>query len=162
MNQNAAPSGISPVQRARAWYALLLIVFGMFAVRLFYLQVIRYDYYKKAAQSDQLKEYAVPAVRGSITAQLGDQTVPLVLNQKLYTLYADPTLVKDASHVAEKLQGVIGGNTDDLTKKLKTGQTRYVVLKKRVTPEQNKKLLAFKFPGVGTQEQDYRTYPQGT
>jgi cell division protein FtsI/penicillin-binding protein 2 len=31
-----------------------------------------------------------------------------------------------------------------------------------VTPEQNKKLLAFKFPGVGTQEQDYRTYPQGT
>src|SRR5258707_14086077 len=33
----------SPVQRVRIWYALLLVVFGLFSVRVFYLQVIRHD-----------------------------------------------------------------------------------------------------------------------
>lgn len=161
MNQTPAPTNASPVQRVRIWYAVLLVVFGIFAVRVFYLQVIRYDYYKKAAQNDQLKEYTVPAVRGTISAQLGDQTVPIVLNQKLYTLYADPTIVKSASAVADKLQPIIGGSTDSITAQLKTADTRYVILKKKLTPSQSKQILAYKFPGVGTQEQDYRTYPQG-
>lgn len=161
MNQQPA-SVADPVQRVRVWYALLLAVFGIFAVRVFYLQVIRYDYYKNAARSDQLKQYTIPAERGIITAHFGDGTVPIVLNQKLYTLYADPTIVKHADTAAAKLQPVIGGNVDAIAKLLKTKGTRYVVLKKKLTPAQNKKVLAFKLPGVGTLEQDYRTYPQGT
>src|SRR6185369_13289312 len=124
MNQQPA-SVTDPVQRVRIWYALLLVVFGIFAVRVFYLQVIRYDYYKQAARSDQLKQYVVPAERGVVTAQLGGQDVPIVLNQKLYTLYADPTIVKDAGRAAGKLQPIIGGNTDDIEKLLKKPGTRY-------------------------------------
>lgn len=152
----------SPVQRVRIWYALLLVVFGVFSVRVFYLQVIRHDYYKKAALSDQLKQYTVPAERGIISARLGDATVPIVLNQKLYTLYADPTMVKHAEKVAAKLQPIIGGNVDDITKALSSKATRYRVLAKRLTPAQSDKILGYKFAGVGTEEQDYRTYPQGT
>jgi cell division protein FtsI/penicillin-binding protein 2 len=162
MNQQPASGAVNSVQRVRVWYALLLLVFGLFALRVFYLQVIRYDYYKKAAASDQLKQYEVPASRGVISAQLGDGTVPIVLNQKLYTLYADPTIVKNPGTVAAKLQPIIGGKVDDIEKLLKTKDTRYVVLGKKLTPAQNTKILAFKFPGVGTQEQDYRTYPQGS
>jgi len=149
------------VQRARIWYALLLVVFGTFALRVFYLQVIRHDYYKRAALSDQLKQYSVPAERGIITAHLGDGTVPIVLNQKLYTLYADPTVVKHPQQVADKLQPIVGGNVDGLADKLRTGGTRYVVLKQKLTNVQSKKVLGYKLPGVGAEEQDYRTYPQG-
>ena len=159
---NQQPVGIDPVQRVRIWYALLLVIFGIFAIRLFYLQVIRYDYYKKAALSDQLKQYVVPAERGTISAHLGDSTVPIVLNQKLYTLYADPTVVKKADEAAAKLQPIIGGNVDDIAKKLTAKQTRYVVLKKKLTPAQSDKVLSYKYAGIGTVEQDYRTYPQGT
>src|SRR6478609_4027804 len=113
----------SPVQRARLWYAMLLIIFGVFVARAFYLQVIRHDYYSKLAANSQLKEYVVQAPRGTISAHMGDQTVPLVLNQKLFTLYVDPTLVKHPDDVAEKLQRVIGGNTDDIEKKLRTKET---------------------------------------
>lgn len=149
------------MQRARIWYALLLVVFGTFALRVFYLQVIRHDYYKRAALSDQLKQYSVPAERGIITAHLGDGTVPIVLNQKLYTLYADPTVVKHPQQVADKLQPIVGGNVDGLADKLRTGGTRYVVLKQKLTNVQSKKVLGYKLPGVGAEEQDYRTYPQG-
>jgi len=162
MNQEPASRPVNPVQRVRIWYALLLLVFGIFAIRLFYLQVIRYDYYKNAALSDQLHQYTIPAERGTISAHLGDATVPIVMNQKLYTLYADPTVVKDAETAAAKIQPIIGGNVDTITKQLKTADTRYVVLKKKLTPDQDKKLLAFKIPGIGTEEQNYRTYPQGT
>jgi len=161
MEQQPARPSIDPVQRARIWYALLLVVFGIFAVRVFYLQVIRHDYYKKAARSDQLKQYVVPAERGIITASLGGKQVPIVLNQKLYTLYVDPTIVKDPDKVAGKLQPIIGGNTDDIVKQLTKKDTRYVVLKKKLTASQSDKVLAQKFPGVGTLEQNYRTYPQG-
>lgn len=160
MNQQP-DMAVNPVQRVRIWYALLLLIFGTFAVRVFYLQVIRYDYYKHAALNDQLKQYTVPAERGIITAHLGESTVPIVLNQKLYTLYADPTIVKHVDTAAAKLQPIIGGNVDDIAAALQTKQTRYVILKKRLTPAQSSRVLTLRLPGVGTLEQDYRSYPQG-
>lgn len=158
---NVSPA-VDPVRRVRAWYALLMIVFAVFVVRVFYLQVIRYDYYKKAAANDQLKQYTVAAERGIITAHLGESTVPIVLNQKLYLLTADPTIVKDAERTAAKLQPFIGGSVDDITAKLKTKGTHYVILKRKLSPAQSSKLLSYKLAGVYTQEQDYRTYPQGS
>jgi hypothetical protein len=44
------------------------------------------------ALSDQLKQYEIPASRGTILAMDGDRTLPIVLNEKLYTLYADPAV----------------------------------------------------------------------
>jgi cell division protein FtsI/penicillin-binding protein 2 len=162
MNQQPASRVVNPVQRARVLYALLLVVFGIFSIRLFYLQVIRYDYYKKAALSDQLRQYEVPAERGIITAHLNGGTVPIVLNQKLYTLYADPTVVKQPEQAAAKLQPIIGGNVSNITNELKTVGTRYVVLAQKLTPAQSGKILGYQLPGIGTEEQDYRTYPQGS
>jgi stage V sporulation protein D (sporulation-specific penicillin-binding protein) len=162
MNQQPVKRDVNPVQRARLWYALLVLIFGVFAVRVFYLQVIRFDYYKRAALHSQLKQYEVPAERGIISAQLGDGTVPIVMNQKLYTLYADPVVVKHPTQVAAKLQPIIGGNVDKIAKKLKVAEgIRYVVLARKLTPAQSTKVRSFKLPGVGTQEQDYRSYPQG-
>ncbi|HUB92930.1 MAG TPA: penicillin-binding protein 2 [Verrucomicrobiae bacterium] len=162
MNQQPATKVVNPVQRTRIWYALLLVVFGAFSLRSFYLQVIRHDYYEQAALSDQLKQYTIAPERGLITAHLGDSTVPIVLNQQLYTLYADPTLIKQPRQIAAMLQPVIGGSTGDITTALETQDTRYVVLATRLTTTQSDKILNYKLPGIGTEEQDYRTYPQGT
>jgi cell division protein FtsI (penicillin-binding protein 3) len=160
MNPSSA-NAWQAVKRVRIWYALLIIVLCVFVVRLFYLQVIRYDHYKNAALSDQLKQYQIPATRGVIQAHLGDQVVPLVLNQKLYTLYADPTFVKDVNKVADSVTKIVGGDSQDYRKLLSTKDTRYAVLAKQLTADQNNKIKALKYPGLGTIEQDYRTYPQG-
>lgn len=152
----------SAVQRVRVWYALLVIVIVIFGVRLFYVQIIRYDHYKNAALSDQLKQYSIPASRGTISAYDAGSTVPIVLNQKLYTLYADPVYLKNPAKAAAAVQKVIGGDADGYEKRMKTPDTRYAVLAKKLTPDQNQKILALKIPGLGTQEQDYRTYPEGS
>ncbi len=157
-------SQVQSISRVRIWYGLLLFVVGVFGLRLFYVQVIRYDYYKAAALSDQLKQYQIPATRGVIEAHEGGSVVPIVLNQKLYTLYADPSFMKsdkDADGAASKIAGVIGGNPGKYAKLMRTKDTRYVVLAKKLDSSKSRRLLALKIPGIGTQAQDYRVYPQG-
>lgn len=162
MAQINTSSLIAVIKRTRLLYVGLFVVMGLFGLRLFYLQIIKHDYYKAAALSDQLKQYQIPAKRGVIYALEGDQKVPVVLNQKLYTLFADPGYIKDADKTASQVAAIIGGQASDYVDKLKTPNTRYVVLKKKITDEQQQRITALKSPGLGTVEQDYRTYPQGT
>ena len=150
------------VDRIRIWYGLLILVIAIFGIRLFYVQIIHYGHYKSAALSDQLKQYQIPATRGIIELHDGNSTVPVVLNQQLYTLYADPTYVKNASQTADKVAGIIGGQSDTYEKLMKTKDTRYVILAKKLNSDQSKRLLALKIPGLGTQGQSYRIYPQGS
>lgn len=157
-----APAPLGAVRRVRVWYALLVFIIVIFGVRLFYVQVIRYDHFKKAALSDQLKQYEIPATRGVIKAHDGDNIVPIVLNQKLYTLYADPVYIKDPVKAAAAVEKIIGGSAGDYADAMQAKNTRYVVLAKKLPEAQSKKIIALKIPGLGTQEQDYRIYPQGS
>lgn len=155
---NAAQS----VKRVRIWYGLLLLVLVIFVVRLFYVQIIHYGYYRSAALSDQLKQYQIPATRGIIEAHDNGANLPIVLNQELYTLYADPTFIKNANQAAAKIVPIIGGSADQYAAQMQTRNTRYVILAKQLAPAQQAKITALKLPGIGTQGQDYRTYPQGS
>ncbi len=150
------------VKRVRIWYGLLIVVLLVFGLRLFYIQVIDYGHYRAAALSDQLKQYQIPANRGIIEAHEGNEVLPIVLNQQLYTLYADPTYIKNADQTADKIVPIVGGNAGSYAQLMKTKKSRYVILGKKLTAAQQAKITALKVPGLGTQGQDYRTYPQGT
>lgn len=157
---NTSPQHV--VRRIRLFFLLVALALGVFWVRAFYLQVIRHDHYVQAAQQDQLKEYEIPAARGIIRAHNGNDVVPIVLNQKLYTIYADPMLVKDADKVADALADDLGGDAADFKRKITAKDTRYVVLAKKVEGGVREAVLRHKFPGIGAQEMTYRTYPNGS
>jgi stage V sporulation protein D (sporulation-specific penicillin-binding protein) len=159
---NTNTGGVTAVKRLRLWYALLIGIVVIFCVRLFYLQVIRYDYYRTAALSDQLKQYEIPANRGVIKAYDGSAVLPIVLNQKLYTVVADPATVENPERVAEKLLPIIGGKLDDRIAQLKTKKSRYVILAKKLSDAQRSTIAAMKFKGIFTEIHYYRTYPQGS
>lgn len=149
-------------RRLAIWFGVLFLVLGLFTIRLFYLQVIKHNHYQQEAYADQQKEYAIPAERGIIEAKEAGQVVPIVLNQRLYTLFADPTFIKNARYAADKVAAITGGSATDYKKLMQTPNTRYAVLAKRLSQEQSDKILALKLPGVGTQSVDYRVYPQGS
>ncbi len=154
--------GMRPYRRIRFWYGILLLIMAIFGIRLFYLQVIRYDHYKTAALSDQLKQYEIPASRGVISAYDGGSSVPIVLNQTLYTIYADPSFVKKPDTVATTLRKILGGSTEDYKARITREGARYVILAKKVSKTKKEQLLKHEFPGIGAQEQSYRVYPQGS
>jgi cell division protein FtsI/penicillin-binding protein 2 len=147
------------LNRIRIWYGLVAFVFTIFLVRLFYLQVIRHDYYKKAAIASQLKEYEIPADRGTLLAHDGHNTVALVLNEMLYTLFADPKFIKDPKAAALQVAGAIGGDATKYEQSMRA-DSRYAILAKKLTKEQKDKIDGLKLKGVGTREAPYRTYPQ--
>jgi cell division protein FtsI (penicillin-binding protein 3) len=152
----------NPVQRVRLWYGALVLVFCLFGLRLFYLQVIQHGHYKAAAQHDQLKQFEVPATRGIIKAHDGSTTLPIVLNQELFTLYADPGYIKKPAEIADKLVPIVGGDAGKYEAAMKQKDTRYVILAKQLNKSQKDKIASLKYPGIGTQAVQYRTYPQGT
>jgi cell division protein FtsI/penicillin-binding protein 2 len=108
-------SAVSSARRIRVYSMLLVVIALLFGVRLFYLQVIRSDYYAAQARSSQLKQYEIPAERGGIYAYDGKEIVPLVLNETRYRITADPEIVKDTQKTAETLSPVLGKSTEDTT-----------------------------------------------
>ncbi len=154
-------NAVQSVRRIRIWYGCLILVMLVFGVRLFYVQIIRFDHFKAAALSDQLKQYQIPASRGMIEVHDGNAVLPFVLNERLYTLYADPIYIKNANDLADKLVPIIGGQASVYAKQMSDKGTRYVVITKKLSQNQQAQIAKLKSPGLGTVEQDYRAYPQG-
>ena len=86
--------------------------------------------------------------------------MPIVLNEKRYTLFADPKYIKNPESAAAKIQKIIGGNQNDYEKLMKM-DTRYAILAKKLDRSQKERLDKLELKGVGTREDSIRTYPQG-
>ncbi|MCA9328465.1 penicillin-binding protein 2 [Candidatus Saccharibacteria bacterium] len=151
----------SSIRRINVMYLLLVGVVVLFGLRLFYLQVIRHDYYEKQALTSQLKQYEIPADRGSIYAYDGDEIVPLVLNETRYRIVADPELVDGSAQAAVALSGIIGRSAEDIQKQL-DADSRYEILANKQTKEVKEKIDNLKLPGIFTNEKvPQRVYIQG-
>lgn len=141
----------------------LLVVFGLiFVVRLFQLQVLQHDYYQKQAILEHTTKFTIPASRGLIYAHDGtDKFAPLVLNEPVYTVYADPTYVKDEGKVSDVMRRIAGGNvTKGFEDRLKNDQLRYTVLARQVSKTQADLIKKEDLDGVGFQQETKRVYPE--
>jgi len=108
-----ARSSDTIVQRRRLGYLSgTLVVFAVLLfVRLVDLQVVQHGAYAKQASSEQSRKFEIPATRGELYVQDGDGTIsPIVLNQTLQLLYADPRYVGNKAAAAQKLAAVTGGS----------------------------------------------------
>ena len=148
--------------RADLLVLLTLVVMAVFIVRLFYLQVIRHSYYVDLASSEQYKQRIIPAKRGEIYALDRGLPVKLVLNQTVYTVFADPKVVEAPEDVIETIERVAGGNArPDLDDLLAKKESRYQILATDVTRQQAEMIKEKELYGVGFQEGTRRVYPEG-
>ena len=130
--------------------------------RLFYLQVIRYGSYSKAASAEHTRKYEIPSTRGQLYVHDGTAGMsPLALNQTLNIVYADPRYVQDKAAAAAKIAAVTGGNATDYENSLNHG-IEYAVLANKVPNDQVAKIKALHLAGIGYTPRDYRTYPEGS
>lgn len=149
--------------RSRALAAVLLVIAGIFVARLFYIQVIQHGHYSGLANQEQLKKERIPATRGVIYSLNGSTPSPLVMNETVYTVFADPQVIKDVNKVVDVMKRVAGGNTrsgfEDLLKKT---ETRYQIIANRLTRLQAEKIKEEKLYGIGFQAVSQRVYTEGT
>lgn len=152
----------------RAQFLVLLLTVAMLVIvaRLFYLQVIQHDHYVALATQEQVKKLVIPADRGMIYAMDGTTPVPLAMNQQVYTLFADPTMVDKPGQVEQVVREIAGGNmiVDDVQASIRDGKEQksmYRVLAKNVTLRQAELIKEKKLKGVGFQKVSKRVYPEG-
>jgi cell division protein FtsI (penicillin-binding protein 3)/stage V sporulation protein D (sporulation-specific penicillin-binding protein) len=150
------------VNRIQLLRVLLIIIGSVFIFRLFYIQIVKHEYYQSQALAEHIKKFEISAPRGIIRFQDGDKTVPVVLNEPRYIIYADPKYISDSEVTASKIVEIIGGNKKDIKKKLETDDSRYVVLAKKMTKAQVNRIDALNIKGIGKKETMTRTYPQGS
>ncbi|MDB5160155.1 MAG: putative Peptidoglycan glycosyltransferase [Candidatus Saccharibacteria bacterium] len=148
--------------RTRILATVILVIVAIFVVRLFYLQVIRHDYYVGVAKQTQESRFIIPASRGEIYAMNGDIPDQIVMNESVYTVFADPFTVDDKTKVVDSLKQIAGGNVrPNFDQLLDLKQTRYQILANKLTRTQADKLKALNLQGIGFQEVSQRVYPEG-
>lgn len=147
-------------RRLSIWYLLILLAFAAIGIKLFYIQVLQHQNYKELARAGQFKEFEIPSDRGVILAYDGSRTIPIVLNQDTYTLFADPKYIENADSVAGQITQKIGGNASEYAEKMKL-DTRYSVLAKKLNQQQKNEIDSLNIKGIGTRNAPVRTYPNG-
>lgn len=149
--------------RTRILAGFIIVILAIFVLRLFYIQIIQHDYYKEIASSEQVKRLTIPAKRGLIYALNGDEPIKIVMNESVYTLFADPQIV-DAP---EKVVNVVNKYAKDKARDgfeglLQKTNTRYQVLARKLTRAQADQIKAEGLKGIGFQEVSQRVYPEGS
>ncbi len=152
----------SEKSRAKSIAIIILGLMAIFVIRLFYVQVIQHSFYVQQADSEQIKKFTLHATRGEIYAMDGDKPTKLVMNETVFTVWADPTLVTDKNAVISALNDVAGGNVrNNFAKYLDVKDSRYQVLATKVTRTQAEMLKSKKLAGVGFDAVSQRVYPEG-
>lgn len=135
-------------------YVVLLIWFGL-AVRLFWLQVVNYPKFARAAEAQHNVWIEIQPRRGTIYDCRGK-----VLAQDIdsYSYYIVPEKIEDKVQVARKLESLTGSS--DWRKKMDV-HPRFLWVARKTTPEQQ---LVFNKSGIPTLDsiiEPKRTYPNG-
>ena len=142
---------------------VILIAFGILCLRLFYLQVIRYDDLNAAAESNRTAIVPIVPNRGVIMDRNG---VVLATNYSAYTLEITPSkVVAPVEEVIEQLSAIIDIQTRDKRRfKKQVDESKSidsVPIRTRLTDDEVARFAAqrYRFPGVEIRARLFRNYP---
>ena len=93
----------------------ITFLFCLLGVRLFYLQIIEYDFLSSKATNQWYRELPLTAPRGIIYDDKGEV---LAGNQSVYTVYVRPNAVTEKTRVTELLSSVLGLKADTVSEKI--------------------------------------------
>ena len=146
---------------------LLALCFILIVARMYDLQIASHQKYVDLAMSQQTMQNTIFAKRGEIYMMDGDNTTPVVMNEKVYTISVDPFLLRskggqelkeDEAKIDQLVQGYAVNTWD---KVFANEASRYAVIAKNVPYERAKQIKEAKITGVYAQGSTKRVYPEG-
>ncbi len=156
---------------------LVLSLLATLGARLWVLQVLDGDHYRRVAETNRVREVVTPATRGMI---LDDRGQPLVRNRTSLVISVNRSATDrqddQGKAVLARLAGVIGTPADELTRRIRfcTAQVKPpcwngspyqpVPVAKDVSPQQALAVIEHpdRFPGVSADLQAVREYQHGS
>ena len=149
--------------RYRVLSIAVFLMVAVFGARLFSVQVLQHDDYVDTANSVRVKKYELLAKRGEIFMKSGeDEVVPLVLNERTWTIFVDPSYVINRDKVQSRLTEILGDQLIvDWDKNVWSDLTNmYVEVAKNVDYNTVSAIKKEGLQGVGHKETSRRVYPR--
>jgi cell division protein FtsI (penicillin-binding protein 3) len=123
------------------------------------LQLIDYDFYRQQGDARFLREIPIPTSRGMITDRNGE---PLAVSSPVESVWGNPQELLKAPDRQPELARALDVPAEYLTRKLgQRSDKEFIYLKRRINPDQARAILAHNIPGVFSQREFRRFYPQG-
>ncbi len=140
---------------------LILILFVgslwiLLVVRALQLQVLPNEKLAKVQSKQSHTAITLSPRRGFILDRNG---VELAASVTAYSVFADPKWIENPQQTAKKLAYYLGGSWKKLQKKLIKKNTRFVWVKRRISPDLKKKIEALELKGIAFVEESKRVYP---
>jgi len=143
--------------------SVLVAVFGLLLiVRLYYLQIVKTDYYAEKAQRQYVHTKADLYSRGSVLFTTRDgETLSAAAIQAGYLLAANPAHITDPSAFCERLHSYLIIERDLCIERASLPSRTYVELGDRLTNEQAAEIEAMHVDGASLYRNQWRYYPGG-
>lgn len=152
--------------RTTALFLLLLTpAFGLVA-RLYYLQIIRGDYYGALAVGQKIDISAPLPPRGEIFFQdkAGASKYIAAINKEVPLVYADPGEIKSGEEVMDKIGSIAEIKPEDkdaIFERLNNKDSSYALIARHLTEDQANKIKELELDGIYIKNEVVRFYPAG-
>jgi cell division protein FtsI (penicillin-binding protein 3) len=148
------------LKRRLAVAAAVFLVWSVaIEARLIYFQVIEHDRLLRAAQEQQSRSIEVSAKRGEILDRRGRV---LARSVDADTIYAVPTEIEKPERVLDALcrefRDCTRRDRDVLRDRLSSGK-EFVYVRRRVSPDEARRIAALELEGIGFMKENRRFYP---
>ena len=165
--ERGRPQGSRP--RARSQFNLrsrLVLVCGTLGLcsvallaRALDLQVIDHAFYQQQGDARFVREIPIATSRGMITDRNGE---PLAISSPVESIWGNPKELLKVPARLPALARALGMPQDELVSRLsQRAGKEFVYLKRRINPDEASRILALGVPGVASQREYRRFYPQG-
>lgn len=132
---------------------------GALLARALDLQVVDHAFYQQQGDARFLREIPIATSRGMITDRNGE---PLAISSPVESIWGNPRELLKAPERLPALARALGMAQDELASRLSArADKEFVYLKRRINPDEAARILALDIPGVASQREYRRFYPQG-
>ena len=140
----------------------VLAAFSLLLLRLVYLQILQYDYYRTKAEDNRISIVPIMPNRGLILDRSG---TALARNYSAYTLEIFPGKVADLEKTIDELAAIVDIRASDRTRfkrlMIEAKGADSLPIRTRLSDEEVAKFAVnrYRFPGVDIQARLFRQYP---
>ncbi len=152
-------------KRLPLFTVLVTLVFSLLVLRLYYLQIVRGQYFSRLAEENRISSIRVRAPRGIVFDRHGNV---LVTNRPSFSVSLDLDAVRDLDATVNAVAGALGLDRTELTHKVRAVESYRRFEPVRVKEDADRfevaalEALRYEHPGVLIEVEPRRSYPHGT
>lgn len=149
--------------RVHSWRLKALILFLMgsglgLTLRVSYLQIAQSESFRQQAQEEHWAKQSVLPHRGMIRDR---NSYPLAATVTVFNLFLDTTTLRRPERVAQALSPLLERSEEELLQLMSRGQKEKVPLALGISYEKGREIQDLGLPGVVTEKEIKRVYPEG-